>query len=65
MTFRCHYCGWVGEGDERVPATDDWITQHDVDRLHFKKNGLNCPEFGEAQWILEGDDDNFVDFEDE
>lgn len=56
MSCRCYYCGWSGELDERVPATEEWIFEHDVDRDHFLNHGLNCPDCGEAQWLLSGDD---------
>lgn len=57
MTFRCRACNWSGEDEDRVPASLDWIQEHGVDPDHFLSHGLNCPECGEASWILEGDDD--------
>lgn len=57
MTFRCRACGWVGENEDRVPASAEWIAEHDVDSEWFTSHDLNCPDCGEADWLLEGDDD--------
>jgi Zn finger protein HypA/HybF involved in hydrogenase expression len=57
MTFHCHFCSWSGDSDDRVPASADWVAQHNVDFEHFTQNSLNCPDCGEAQFTMSGDDD--------